>query len=275
MFGRVAPRYDLLNHLLSGQVDRYWRRRLVREVRRYLAKDSVRVADLCCGTGDLALALEHERRRLGRSGGPPLLASDFCRPMLRRAKRKMSRAGYPCLLAEADATRMPLPDGCLELITIAFGLRNLTNYLSAAREFARLLAGGGCLAVLEFSRPTSVVWGRLFEAYFRHVLPRLGNAISGSGGAYSYLQESVQRFPGPRRSPPAAARRGVWARRDSLSHGRSQHPVPRLRARKRGPVLIAGTAAREELLLEIAASQACPAAGPGDDPLVARCALWP
>ena len=197
MFGRVAPRYDLLNHLLSGHVDRYWRRRLVREVRRYLAKDSARVADLCCGTGDLALALERERVRLGKSGGPPLLAADFCRPMLRRAKQKMSRAGYSCLLAEADATRMPLPDSCLELITVAYGLRNLTNYLSAAREFVRLLAGGGCLAVLEFSRPTSVVWGKLFEAYFRHVLPRLGNAISGSGGAYSYLHESVQRFPGP------------------------------------------------------------------------------
>ena len=109
----------------------------------------------------------------------------------------MSRAGFACQLAEADATRMPLPDGCLDLITVAYGFRNLTNYQSAAREFARLLAHGGCLAVLEFSRPTSVVWGRLFETYFRHVLPRLGNAISGSGGAYSYLHESVQRFPEP------------------------------------------------------------------------------
>lgn len=197
MFGRVAPRYDLLNHLLSGQVDRYWRRRLVREVRTYLSKDGARVADLCCGTGDLALALERERRRLRRGRGSLLLAADFCRPMLQRAKQKMSRAAFPCLLAEADATRMPLPDSCLDLITVAYGFRNLTNYRGAAREFVRLLADGGCLAVLEFSRPTSLVWGRLFDVYFRHVLPRLGNAISASGGAYSYLQESVQRFPEP------------------------------------------------------------------------------
>ena len=111
--------------------------------------------------------------------------------------QESSRADLACVLAEADATRMPLPDGCLDLITIAYGFRNLANYRRAAQEFTRLLAPGGCLAILEFSTPTSRIWRGLFETYFRHVLPRLGNAISGSGGAYSYLQESVQRFPEP------------------------------------------------------------------------------
>ena len=198
MFGRVAPRYDLLNHLLSGQIDRYWRRRLVRAVRPYLRKDGARVADLCCGTGDLALAIAREQRRMpGPRANQALLASDFCRPMLVRAADKLRGAGVPCSLAEADAAQMPLPDGCLDLIAIAYGFRNLANYRSGAEEFNRLLALGGCLAILEFSNPSSQVWGAVFNAYFKHVLPRLGNAISGSGGAYSYLQESVRRFPEP------------------------------------------------------------------------------
>ena len=92
---------------------------------------------------------------------------------------------------------MPLPDSCLDVIAIAYGFRNLANYRAGAEEFARLLAPGGCLAILEFSQPTSKLWRGVFNAYFNHVLPRLGNAISGSGGAYSYLQDSVQRFPDP------------------------------------------------------------------------------
>jgi len=198
MFGRVAPRYDLLNHLLSGQIDRFWRRKLVRAVRPYLQRDSVRMADCCCGTGDLALALARERERLRPDRAPVCLASDFCRPMLVRAAEKLARAGLPRVLAEADATRMPLSDSSLDLVTIAFGFRNLANYRAGAEEFSRLLAPGGCLAILEFSQPTSKLWGPLFNFYFKQVLPRLGNAISGSGGAYSYLQDSVQRFPPPK-----------------------------------------------------------------------------
>lgn len=197
MFGRVAPRYDLLNHLLSGQIDRYWRRRLVRAVRPALRRDGARVADLCCGTGDLALALARERAGRRSSASPAWLASDFCRPMLQRAAEKASAAGAGLALLEADASRMPLPDGCLDLITVAYGFRNLANYRGGAEEFARLLAPGGCLAVLEFSQPPSKLWRAVFNAYFRHALPRLGNALSGSGGAYSYLQESVARFPSP------------------------------------------------------------------------------
>ena len=199
MFARVAPRYDLLNHLLSGQIDRFWRRKLVRAVRPYLQRDAVSIADCCCGTGDLALALARERARLRPDKVPACLASDFCRPMLVRAADKFERAGLPRILAEADATRMPLPDSSVDLVTIAFGFRNLANYRVGAEEFCRLLAPGGCLAVLEFSQPTFKLWGALFNFYFQHVLPRLGNAISGSGGAYSYLQDSVQRFPSPER----------------------------------------------------------------------------
>ena len=195
MFGRVAPRYDLLNHLLSGQIDRYWRRKLVRAVRPYLDRDESRIADLCCGTGDVALAFGRARRKSPRA--QPCLASDFCRPMLERADEKLRRAGHRFPLVEADASRMPLPDGSLDLIAIAYGFRNLANYRGGAEEFARLLASGGCLAILEFSQPTSRLWRAVFNAYFEHALPRLGNAISGSGGAYSYLQESVARFPEP------------------------------------------------------------------------------
>lgn len=197
MFGRVAPRYDLLNHLLSAQVDRYWRRKLVTALRPYLRRDGVRIADFCCGTGDLALALERERGLLRPGNRRPVLGSDFCRPMLRRAAEKIRRSGLPSVLAEADASRMPLPDSCLDVIAIAYGFRNLANYRAGAEEFARLLVPGGCLAILEFSQPTSKLWGGVFNAYFNHVLPRLGNAISGSGGAYSYLQHSVHRFPDP------------------------------------------------------------------------------
>ncbi len=195
MFGRVAPRYDLLNHLLSGQIDRYWRRKLVRAVRPYLDRDESRIADLCCGTGDVALAFGRARRKSPQA--QPCLASDFCRPMLERADEKLRRAGYRFPLVEADASRMPLPDGSLDLIAIAYGFRNLANYRGGAEEFVRLLAPGGCLAILEFSQPTSRLWRAVFNAYFEHALPRLGNAISGSGGAYSYLQESVARFPEP------------------------------------------------------------------------------
>ena len=197
MFGRVAPRYDLLNHLLSGQLDRYWRRCLVRVVRPWLSRQHARVADICCGTGDLALALSRERNRLRPTGEPALLGSDFSRPMLQRAAQKVRKAKMQCPLLEADALRMPLADGSLDLIAVAYGFRNLANYSAGAEEFARLLAPGGCLAILEFSQPTSRLWRAVFNVYFKHVLPHVGEAVSRSGGAYSYLQRSVARFPDP------------------------------------------------------------------------------
>ena len=194
MFGRVAPRYDLLNRLLSGRVDVYWRNRLTKAVRSTLARPDARVLDLCCGTGDVALALQRERLRLCGSQARPVIASDFCRPMLDGAQRKLSSA-TPVL--EADAMRVPLPDASVDLITVAFGFRNLANYSNALVELTRLLAPGGQLAILEFSQPTLPGFAQVFEFYFREILPRIGNAVSGAGDAYSYLQRSVDRFLTP------------------------------------------------------------------------------
>lgn len=197
MFGRVAPRYDLLNRLLSLRIDQYWRNFLVRKARPYLDRPNARLADLCCGTGDLLIALEAERRRLRGNGASTVIGSDFCRPMLTAAAEKLKRRSYGNGLVESDAMCLPWPDEFLDLITIAWGFRNLANYHAALCEFHRVIQPGGCLAVLEFSRPTTPVLGPLFQFYFRHLLPRIGNALSGSGNAYSYLQHSVSEFPAP------------------------------------------------------------------------------
>lgn len=189
MFGRVAHRYDLLNHLLSFQLDRYWRARTVKHVRDILIRPEARVMDLCCGTGDLLLALEKAR-------GASVIGSDFCHPMLLEARRKVERRRGASVLLEADALRMPLPGASLDLITIAFGFRNFANYRDGLRELRRLLRPGGCLAVLEFSQPPSRVFGAIYRYYFTRILPRIGALVSGDPDAYSYLPESVNRFPG-------------------------------------------------------------------------------
>ncbi len=196
MFGRIAPRYDLLNRLLSMRVDQYWRGFLVRKVRGYLRNPDSRVLDLCCGTGDLLIALDAERRR-SQGNASTLFGSDFCRPMLVEARRKLERRGQGSPLLEADALRMPLSDGSIDLISVAWGFRNLADYERGLQEMYRLLRKGGCLAILEFSQPTQRLWAPLFEFYFRRILPRIGNTISGSGQAYSYLQKSVERFLTP------------------------------------------------------------------------------
>ena len=184
MFGRVAHRYDLANHLLSFQMDRLWRARTVRRVREVLMRPEARVLDLCCGTGDLLMALESAARR-------PLYGSDFCHPMLLEADRKSPRSR----LFEADALHLPLADGALDLITIAFGFRNLANYEHGLRELRRVLRSGGMLAILEFSQPPNPVFGALYQFYSRRILPVVGGAISGAPDAYTYLPESVRKFP--------------------------------------------------------------------------------
>ena len=191
MFGRVAPRYDLLNRLLSGRIDVCWRNRLVDSIRDILDRPDAAVLDVCCGTGDVALALERHRKKHGRTRRP-VLASDFCRPMLDGAQKKLASFHSP--LFEGDAMRLPLPDASIDAITVAYGFRNLANYRKGLEEFRRLLAPGGRLAILEFSQPTVPLLGPLFDLYFRYVLPPIGNAVSASGGAYSYLQKSVERF---------------------------------------------------------------------------------
>ncbi|MDA0205242.1 MAG: bifunctional demethylmenaquinone methyltransferase/2-methoxy-6-polyprenyl-1,4-benzoquinol methylase UbiE [Acidobacteria bacterium] len=197
MFGRVAPRYDLLNRLLSGRVDVYWRNVLVASVQEYLDKPDAQVLDLCCGTGDVIVALEKELERRAGSSRAATIGSDFSRPMLTAAQDKLTRKGRTVRLIEADGLRFPAPDASYDVITIAFGFRNFANYRRGLDELHRLLRPGGCLAILECSQPPNRLWGPIFDWYFRNVLPKIGNAMSGAGDSYSYLQRSVERFFSP------------------------------------------------------------------------------
>ena len=190
MFGRVAHRYDLANHLLSANIDRLWRARTVARVRDILRRPGSRVMDLACGTGDLLVALERDAHRA-------LLGSDFCHPMLAGAKSKLARLGLKSTLVEADALALPLPDASLDLITIAFGFRNLANYAAGLKEMRRVLRPGGAVAILEFTQPPNKAFAAVYNWYSRRVLPVLGGAISGAPEAYSYLPESVRKFPEP------------------------------------------------------------------------------
>jgi demethylmenaquinone methyltransferase / 2-methoxy-6-polyprenyl-1,4-benzoquinol methylase len=190
MFGRVAPRYDLLNHLLSFQIDRYWRTRTVQQVRPALRRPGAKVLDLCCGTGDLMLALEKDR-------GAPVMGSDFCHPMLTTARRKTAGRNFRSPVFEGDALQLPVRDNSLDLITVAFGFRNLASYRRGLEEMLRVLRPGGVLAILEFSQPPNPVFAALYGFYSRRVLPAVGGLISGSPDAYTYLPESVRKFPGP------------------------------------------------------------------------------
>jgi len=189
MFGRVAHRYDFANHLLSFNMDRLWRARTVRRVRHVLEKPDARVLDICCGTGDLLLALA------SRGKGRVVLGSDFCHPMLTAAKDKVTKRNAGAVLFESDALRLPVRDASLDLVTVAFGFRNLANYESGLRELLRVLAPGGTAAILEFSQPPNRAFASLYNWYSREILPLIGGAISGSKDAYTYLPESVRKFP--------------------------------------------------------------------------------
>ena len=188
MFSAVAPRYDLLNHLLSFNVDRLWWRRAARTFAPILARPEARVLDLCCGTGDLAMAL----RRETRDNLPPILGADFSHPMLQRATRKFRGRNLTAL--EADALRLPFADSSFDLVVSAFGFRNLANYESGLREMRRVLRPEGECGILEFQEPTGFT-GAVYGVYFRRVLPAVGSMISGVRGAYGYLPASVRRFP--------------------------------------------------------------------------------
>jgi demethylmenaquinone methyltransferase/2-methoxy-6-polyprenyl-1,4-benzoquinol methylase len=195
MFTQIAPRYDLLNHLLSLQLDRVWRARVVRRLLPILERPQARVLDLCCGTGDLALAL-------ARAGKARVIGADFAHTMLVRAKEKSAalpqgNAAGSMLFFEADALRLPFADGSFDLVTTAFGFRNLANYEAGLREIYRVLKPGGTLAILEFTEPQSGILGDLYRWYFRNVLPRIGGLISGDRSAYTYLPASVSHFCRP------------------------------------------------------------------------------
>jgi demethylmenaquinone methyltransferase / 2-methoxy-6-polyprenyl-1,4-benzoquinol methylase len=188
MFGRVAPRYDLLNHLLSFNLDRRWRARLAASVAPVLARPEARVLDLCCGTGDVLreLMLRGDRTKDRRGFA---MGADFCHPMLVAARRKV-----PAPVFEADALTLPLRRDSLDLVTMAFGFRNLANYERSLEELLRILKQGGMAAILEFSQPANRPFAALYGFFSKHVLPRVGGFISGSPEAYFYLPESIRKF---------------------------------------------------------------------------------
>jgi demethylmenaquinone methyltransferase / 2-methoxy-6-polyprenyl-1,4-benzoquinol methylase len=190
MFTSIAPRYDLLNHLLSFNVDRLWWRRTAHAFASILTRDDANVLDLCCGTGDMTFAL---RRQAGKSSAK-ILGVDFSHAMLKRARDK-SATKLPRWV-EADALRLPFQDGQFDLITAAFGFRNLADYDAGLREMVRLLRPGGECGILDFGEPRGLV-GKLYRIYFKGVLPAVGTLVSGVKGPYVYLPASVERFPSP------------------------------------------------------------------------------
>jgi demethylmenaquinone methyltransferase / 2-methoxy-6-polyprenyl-1,4-benzoquinol methylase len=198
MFSRIAPRYDFLNHLLSLSLDRVWRRRAARRFQRVLRRTDAHVLDLCCGTGDLTFAMERVRMKALRDSGAyqiPMVGSDFAQPMLERAHAKGSKLHRAAVFVASDALRLPFPNGCFDLVTTAFGFRNLANYENGLREIARVLKENGQVGILEFSEPKGGPMAGMFRFYFRHILPNIGGMISGSKDAYRYLPGSVAKFP--------------------------------------------------------------------------------
>jgi demethylmenaquinone methyltransferase / 2-methoxy-6-polyprenyl-1,4-benzoquinol methylase len=192
MFGRIAPRYDFLNHLLSLDIDKLWRKRVAKRFGAVLREPNARVLDLCCGTGDLAFAFRRES-----PSGAEITGSDFVPEMLVRARAKSAASGAKIEFVEADALSLPFGDASFDLVSCAFGFRNLANYERGLHEILRVLKPGGAAAILEFAEPRGRIFGALYRFYFRHVLPRLGGLISGNAQAYSYLPRSVSKFPDP------------------------------------------------------------------------------
>ncbi len=190
MFTSIAPRYDLLNHVLSMNIDRLWWRRTARTFSAILARPECTVLDLCCGTGDMTFAL----LRQAKTPSAKIYGADFAHPMLHRAKQKS--AGKSLSWIEADALSLPFREGYFDLVTSAFGFRNLADYDSGLREIFRVLKPEGELGILDFGEPDGVI-GHIYRFYFRHVLPKLGTLISGVKGPYAYLPASVQKFPDP------------------------------------------------------------------------------
>jgi demethylmenaquinone methyltransferase/2-methoxy-6-polyprenyl-1,4-benzoquinol methylase len=190
MFGAIAPSYDLLNHLLSLNVDRYWRWRTTKLVP---PQQDGPILDLCTGTGDLALAYDRAAR-----GRVPIIGADFCSPMLDLAEEKTvrQRLADRIRFVQADAQRLPFPDNQFQIVCVAFGLRNVTDTDRGIAEMVRVAKPGGKVAILEFSKPRNSVIGRLYQYYFRYLLPLVGQTISRSkDNAYKYLPASVQEFP--------------------------------------------------------------------------------
>jgi demethylmenaquinone methyltransferase / 2-methoxy-6-polyprenyl-1,4-benzoquinol methylase len=190
MFSSIAPKYDFLNHALSMNVDRLWWNRTARMFDSVLSRPDAQVLDLCCGTGDMTFALY--RRMKGASDG--LVGADFSHPMLVRAREKTGDRNIRW--GEADALNLPFAAAQFDLVTAAFGFRNLVNYDRGLVEIYRILSAEGEIGILDFGEPQGLI-GAAYRVYFRHVLPAIGTVISGVRGPYAYLPRSVQRFPAP------------------------------------------------------------------------------
>lgn len=188
MFSGIATKYDFLNHFLSANIDKRWRRLVAQKLKDVLQNENARVLDVACGTGDLAIELQ-------KSATATIFGTDFCRPMLSLAFDKNDSAKTKIPYVEADGMNLSFADDSFDAVTIAFGLRNFANWQDGLTEFHRILKPGGKLIVLEFSTPVVPGFRQAFQFYFSHVLPRIGGAVSGSRGAYEYLPDSVSRFP--------------------------------------------------------------------------------
>lgn len=193
MFARISGRYDLLNHLLSANTDKRWRKLVAKSLQTALSSPDACALDVACGTGDLSLALV-------AATSARVIGLDFCRPMLEHAARKAADgASARCFFIEGDALRLPFNDETFDAVSIAFGLRNLASPEEGLSELQRVLKPGGRACILEFSKPVVPGFSRLFQFYFTRVLPLIGGIISGSSSAYEYLPASVSRFPDQKR----------------------------------------------------------------------------
>lgn len=204
MFTSIAPRYDLLNHVLSFNIDRLWWWRAARTFREVLSRPEARLLDLCCGTGDMTFALRRQTEKSNPLGSPQILGADFSHAMLQRAFSKSASMNHPSnngepampRWIEADALNLPFRSQHFDLVTSAFGFRNLADYDAGLREIIRVLRPGGECGILDFGEPKGAM-SQLYRIYFKQILPRVGTMISGVRGPYAYLPASVERFPAP------------------------------------------------------------------------------
>ena len=214
MFDTIAPKYDRLNHVLSFGMDRVWWYRAARQFDPILRRPDSNVLDLCCGTADMTAALLTRRPKASAAaqgqGSAPITAVDFSHEMIERGRSKL--AGKPVTFIEADALALPLADASQDLVTSAFGFRNLSDYNAGLHEIRRVLRTGGQVGILDFSEPPGLL-GTAYRLYFRHVLPRIGGALSGSGESYKYLPASVERFPPPQEMCAMMTRAGFTSAR--------------------------------------------------------------
>jgi demethylmenaquinone methyltransferase / 2-methoxy-6-polyprenyl-1,4-benzoquinol methylase len=188
MFERISPKYDFLNHFLSINIDKRWRRLVRKSLVNVLNDKNALVLDVACGTGDLSIELQ-------KDSAAKIIGTDFCRPMLSIANEKNEPQANAIPYVEGDAMSLPFPDETFDALTIAFGLRNLSNWENGLRELNRVLKPNGKLVVLEFSEPIVPGFRQAYNLYFNKILPKIGGAFSGETSAYQYLSDSVSRFP--------------------------------------------------------------------------------